>query len=219
MTLRAILLDFDGVILESNRVKTEVFREIFSRFPEHLGAMMQFHEQNAWASRYLKLDHLVFDRLGRPSDVALRDELAAEFGRLTLERLTVTPFVVGAKEFLAEFSARIPLAVISVTPQTDLETVVIRRDIGGFFSGVYGCPPWTKVSASRDFLENCHISPADTVLIGDAPGDERAAGEIGCEFVCRQSDIPFPSASVPCFDDMTGVASILRPRLERGLDS
>jgi beta-phosphoglucomutase-like phosphatase (HAD superfamily) len=38
-----VILDFDGVVLESNAVKTEAFRDVFARFPEHAEAMMDFH--------------------------------------------------------------------------------------------------------------------------------------------------------------------------------
>ena len=52
--LEAIVMDFDGVILESNGIKDDVFQEIFARYPDHLDAMMSFHQAHLSAPRRLK---------------------------------------------------------------------------------------------------------------------------------------------------------------------
>lgn len=211
--LRALVLDFDGVILESNEVKTEAFRDIFARYPEHSEAMMEFHHANAWASRYLKIDYLLRERLGSPDDTVLREELAGEFSRRTLAHLESVPFVGGAEEFLAEFSSRIPLYLASVTPQEDLDTTIRQRGLGGFFRGVYGCPPWTKADAIRDVIRREGGGTNGIALIGDAPGDLQAARETGVEFVARQSGILFEPPLDRVYDDLSAIGESLRPRL------
>lgn len=210
--LQAIVLDFDGVVLESNGVKTEAFRDVFSRFPEHVEAVMAYHHSNAWKSRYDKIDFLLRE-LGRPDDRALREELAKDFSRRTLDRLATVPFVPGAREFLAEFSVRIPLFVASVTPQEDLESTIRRRGLSSFFRCVYGCPPWTKSTAVQDVLRREGYEPSRVVLIGDAPGDHRAAAEVGVEFVGRRSEIPFDAPEPPLYDDLVAIGNTLRPRV------
>jgi beta-phosphoglucomutase-like phosphatase (HAD superfamily) len=210
---RVVILDFDGVVLESNAVKTEAFADVFARFPEHAEAMMAFHHANVSASRYLKFEHLVNERLGRPGDVSLRDELAAEFSRRTQERIATVPFVPGAEAFLAEFSARVPLYLASVTPAEDLEQTLARRDLRRFFRGVYGCPPWTKAGAVRDVLAREDCPPAAAVLVGDSNGDRRAADETGVEFVARDSGLPFDPPLQTAFRDLDAIADFLRRRL------
>src|SRR5690606_22889470 len=42
----AVIFDFDGVILESVKVKTDAFKELFSDYPEHLEAIVAYHENN-----------------------------------------------------------------------------------------------------------------------------------------------------------------------------
>lgn len=41
-----IILDFDGVILESVEVKTEAFRRLFSFAPGHVEEIVNFHREN-----------------------------------------------------------------------------------------------------------------------------------------------------------------------------
>lgn len=211
--MKVIILDFDGVILESNAVKTQAFADVFARFPEHAEAMMAYHHANVSVSRFAKFDHLIRERLGRPEDTALRDELATEFSRRTQERIAAVPFVAGAPEFLRTFSARVSLYLASVTPAEDLGQTLERRDLRRFFRGVYGCPPWTKPGAVRDALAREHCAPADAVLVGDSNGDRRAAEETGIEFIARDSGLPFDPPAPTTFADMHAVGAALLSRI------
>ena len=83
--LRAVILDFDGVVIESNALKTTTFREVFARFPELADEMMAWHHANVAVSRYEKFRHLVA-RLGRAGDEALVEVLAADFSRRMIDR-------------------------------------------------------------------------------------------------------------------------------------
>ena len=44
--LKILILDFDGVVIESNAVKTDAFDHVFGRFPDHAAAMMAYHHSN-----------------------------------------------------------------------------------------------------------------------------------------------------------------------------
>jgi phosphoglycolate phosphatase-like HAD superfamily hydrolase len=207
-----IVLDFDGVIVESNDVKTEAFREVFARFPEHAEAMLAFHHANASASRYDKFDRLL-ELLGRSGDANLRTELAAEFTRRTLDRVVAVPLVPGAEEFLREASARVPLYLASVTPAEDLETILDRRGLRRWFRGVYGCPPWTKPEAIRDALRREGCVHDEALLVGDSEGDRRAAAETGIGFIARDSGLLFADRPRTVIPDLTQLSLHLHDRL------
>ncbi|HUR91682.1 MAG TPA: HAD hydrolase-like protein [Gemmatimonadaceae bacterium] len=211
--LKVIILDFDGVVVESNEIKTEAFRRIFSRFPEHAEAMMDFHHAHAWASRFMKIDHLLSERLGRADDDELRQQLATEFSETVAEQLITVPFVAGAESFLSEFSEAVPLYVASVTPQADLDSTIASRGLGRYFRGVYGYPPWTKAQAIRDVLEREKCEPGAAALIGDAPGDLQAAAECGVEFIARRSQISFSAPPPVMYPDLHAIADAIRPRV------
>jgi phosphoglycolate phosphatase len=210
-TLRALVLDFDGVILESNDIKTAAFREVFARFPAHASHMMAWHEAHVSASRFVKFEHLVFDRLGRRQDVALVQALAVDFSRLVFDRLLACPEVPGALAFLEEFSPHLPIHLASVTPEAELMSILERRRLRGFFTTVFGCPPWTKPDAVAAVVD-AHGGAQGILLIGDSPGDRAAAESSGVEFIGRNSGIPFTPAA-RLYRDMTEIAPIVRSRL------
>ena len=56
--IKAIIFDFDGVIIESADIKTEAFRALFENYPEHVEAIAGFHIENGGMSRFDKFRHI-----------------------------------------------------------------------------------------------------------------------------------------------------------------
>jgi phosphoglycolate phosphatase-like HAD superfamily hydrolase len=208
----AVIFDFDGVIVESNDVKTAAFGELFSRFPEHAESMMKFHHEHVSASRFAKFDQLL-KLLGREQDLALRDELAREFSRLSIERVVAVPYVRGALDLLQALQGKLPLYLASVTPADDLLRIIERRQLRHYFKGIYGCPPWNKADAVADILKIEGLSPQQVVLVGDSAGDQRAAEQNGVGFVARNSGLPFAAPPLHEFSDLTGIRTFIEERL------
>ena len=187
--IRLLILDFDGVIVESNDVKTEAFRRVFSRFPEHADAMMQYHHAHVSESRFTKFAHLVMHRMGRSEADPLMAELADAFSKETVDLVSECEPVAGARELLEVAAAAVPVYLASVTPQADLDAILHRRRLTRFFTRAYGCPPWTKPDAIRDIVGASGTE--GVLLIGDSAGDQRAARATGVEFLARDSGLPF----------------------------
>jgi len=208
-TLRVLILDFDGVVLESNDVKTAVFDELFAEFPEHHAAMMAFHVQHQSASRYVKFAHLVEERLGRVGDQAFVDRLASDFSARIEERMAECPFVPGAEAFLERYSELVSLYLACVTPQTELDRTWRRRGLERYFRRVYGSPPWTKADAIVDVVSQHGGTTEGVVLMGDSAGDQRAAALAGVGFVARDSGLPFDTPPAVVCSDLYDAVSAL----------
>jgi phosphoglycolate phosphatase-like HAD superfamily hydrolase len=212
MRLRALVLDFDGVILESNDLKTGAFEHVFGRFPDHAAAMMAYHHAHVSDSRFSKFRHLVVERLGRPADDPLIGELASAFSAEMLRRMETCAAVPGAQVFLAAVRRRLPVFLASVTPQHELETILERRGLSSAFTRVYGCPPWTKARALADIVTSIG-GPEHTLLVGDSAGDQRTAREAAVEFIARDSGLSFDDPQPPTFPDMTSLLAAISARL------
>ena len=57
--IKVIILDFDGVIVESLDIKTQAFRDLFSNYPEHIDEIMNYQLEYNPFSRYIKFEHIV----------------------------------------------------------------------------------------------------------------------------------------------------------------
>ena len=52
------VFDCDGVILDTNQVKSEAFAHALSDDPPELvRSFAQYHKESGWVSRYLKFEH------------------------------------------------------------------------------------------------------------------------------------------------------------------
>ena len=71
MVLTTIILDFDGVILDSISVKTEAFHTLFSFVPGHIDEIVQFHRDNEGMSRFDKIRYIYNNILKEDRDKIL----------------------------------------------------------------------------------------------------------------------------------------------------
>jgi phosphoglycolate phosphatase-like HAD superfamily hydrolase len=207
-SLRVLILDFDGVVIESNAVKTEAFHHVFARFPEHTEAIMAFHHAHVSLSRFAKFEHLLA-RMERSGDTVLMADIAADFSRRVLEGMMVVPLVPGAESFLHKVTPRYPVYLASVTPAEELVLILAKRGLAHWFRDVYGCPPWTKPAAIRDVLAREGVKPGEALLIGDSAGDQRAAQMTGVDFLARDSGLSFDAPTPLIFADLNEISQHL----------
>jgi phosphoglycolate phosphatase-like HAD superfamily hydrolase len=205
--IELIILDFDGVIVESNDIKDKVFNEIFQRYPAHYEKALQFHRTNISLSRYEKFDHLL-KLIDEPGNAELKSKLLEDFSATTLQIMRSISFVNGATDFLQTMHQRVPLYLASVTPSKDLEIILDSLQVRSYFKDVYGCPPWTKPGAIKDILEKENVPANKTVLVGDSYGDQNAAKETGIHFIGRNSGLHFndPQPGI-IIEDLTGLST------------
>jgi phosphoglycolate phosphatase-like HAD superfamily hydrolase len=211
-SLRVLILDFDGVIIESNAVKTEAFEHVFARFPEYTKALMAFHYANVSLSRFAKFEHLLA-LMGRSDDTGLKADIAADFSRRVLEGIMAVPLVPGAETFLRTVTKRLPVYLASVTPAEELSLILAKRGLVNWFRDVYGCPPWTKPEAIRDVLVREAVNPGEALLIGDSAGDQRAAQMTGVDFLARYSGLNFDAPVPMVFADLNEITNYLEELL------
>jgi HAD superfamily hydrolase (TIGR01549 family) len=182
--VKAVILDFDGVILESLDIKTKAFRELFKDYPEHLERIIRFHLDNSGISRFEKFRVIYRDYLGLPLDEEGLRRLGEAFSEFVYREILRCPFVPGAREFLERFSKHYPLFVVSATPQEELEDIVARRGLRRFFLEVHGSPPG-KAESLQGVLLTHGWQPGEVVFVGDAVNDYTAARRVSIPFIAR----------------------------------
>jgi phosphoglycolate phosphatase-like HAD superfamily hydrolase len=182
--ITAVILDFDGVILESVGVKTEAFPALFADIPEHVDEIVAYHRENTGVSRFDKFRYIYAHILERDlSDREFR-RLSDAYHRLVIDGVLAAPYVRGASGFLERFSPRIPMYVVSASPEEELRDIIAKRGMAKFFRGIYGAPQ-RKVDCIRDILRRENGDSSRVLFVGDALNDYRAAQEAGVPFAGR----------------------------------
>lgn len=211
--IRAVILDFDGVIVESNQEKTRAFGDLFDRYPTYRDAMMAYHMAHYSTPRMAKFEHFVYTLMGRPEDAAGVAAMAQQFSTLVKDRVVSCPEVRGARDFLEEYSVQVPLYLASVTPLEELTEILRLRGLTRYFTEVFGDPPFRKKEAIQRVLAAGRLRPSETMFVGDAVSDYAVSEECGLEFIGRNSGLPFDGIDIILCRDLKEIADRIRPRI------
>lgn len=211
--IKAIVLDFDGVILESMDIKTNAFRKLFNDYPEHLDAIVEYHIRNGGVSRFKKFSYIYNNILKLPLDENKLKELGEEFSHLVLQEMLKCPFVHGVQEFLDEYSKKVGIFIASGTPQEELHFIVKERGLSDYFKGVYGTPA-LKTEIIWHILNEEAIRKEEAIFVGDAISDYEDAKEVRIPFVARfngsNESNPFLNLKVPIIRDFYDLKMLLK---------
>ena len=217
--IKGIFFDFDGVLVESTDIKTVAFTQLFlPEGPAIAEQVTKYHLNNAGVSRYDKFRYIYREIIKRPLPEDEFQRLCSRFSSLVMDAVINAPFVKGAKEFLDRHSASLDLFVISATPQDELEIILQKRSMAGYFKSVYGAP-LPKNDAVARLLAERKLLPQDTVYVGDAMSDLHAAQANSVNFVARVHPNESLFDLVDCvkindLSELDGVASALNLTLQ-----
>lgn len=208
---KAVILDFDGVILDSVQAKGRAFVRLFSEYPQHAGAIAAFHDANGGLNRVPKIRAICQTIIGRQIDEQELALLCDRFADLAAEELEQAGFVPGALEFITNNSQQYNLAVVSATPHEELQRIVAERGIANCFRLVLGAPPG-KAENLGIALRTLGILAQDACFVGDALADFEGAQAVGIPFVGRVGDpatSPFRGMTIPLIPDLMALAALL----------
>lgn len=202
MTIRAVVFDFDGVILDSASIKTHAFAALFEDRPNHVEAIVAYHLANEGISRHEKIRVIHRDILQEPLPEPQRAALARRFEELVLGAVMTAPFIPGAPETLAALQGRVPMFVASGTPDAELNRIIDARGLRQFFVRTCGSPP-SKAVILRSIIEEYGLAAGEVVMVGDAVTDWEAARQCGVRFIGIGTD-KFPP-EIGALPDLVGL--------------
>lgn len=206
MTPVALVLDFDGVVLDSAGIKTAAFRALFDDRPAHAEAIAAYLLANQGVSRWRKFDDIHSRILREPLSDADRKRLGDRFAALIRQQMQSCPEIDGTRAFVtAARREGVPAFVASATPHDELCDIVACRSLGDVFDGIYGSP--RSKSDIIAALAGEHGWRTDTVLmIGDATTDRDEARRAGTRFLGLTRDPgSFPSGTA-CVATLAGLS-------------
>ena len=183
MSVRAVVFDLDGVIIDSEEVWEEVRRGYVA---EHGGEFRPDTQQRLmgmstpeWA-RYLAEDLGV----GRPPERVATDVLDRMAERYRAE----VPLIPGAVDAVHRIAARFPVALASSSARVLIDRVLESAGLAGVFRATLSTEEVPRGKPAPDvFLtaaERLGADPADCAAIEDSSNGLRAAAAAGMAVIC-----------------------------------
>ena len=212
MKYKAIFLDFDGVIVDSMGLKFETY--CFAL--KSIGALASkdadtksikaMQLKYAGKSRQLTLPLMYQDLTQKEMPEDLYQKALKHFTEHDEASRKQMKLFPGAYDFLSFFYQKVPLAIVTGTPQEVINKTLSYLDIGSLFQKVCGTPP-DKISHIETLLKEMNLSAKNVLFVGDAIHDYRAAKAHQMDFAgIDQGDHPFQEG--PCEFEVTSLKEL-----------
>lgn len=177
-----LVFDCDGVVLDSNRLKTRAFFNAAIPFGEEAAAaLVEYHVQHGGISRYRKFEHFLRQIVGVEVEPESLNRLLASYAQEVRAGLVSCEVAPG----LAELRAATPLArwlIVSGGDQDELRTILSARGLSNLFQGgIFGSPDAKAAIVCRE-IESGNIR-IPGVFLGDSRHDFEVASQFGLQFI------------------------------------
>lgn len=185
----SIVFDCDGVILDSNRVKTEAFR--VAALPwgaDSAEALVAHHVANGGISRHRKFAYFLETILPQHALTAVPgvdgpglDELLAGYAEAVRGGLMTCAIAEGLEDLRAQ-TPDATWCIVSGGDQAELREIFAARGLDHLFDGgIFGGPDSKDVILAREMESGAIRIPA--LFLGDSRYDYEAAQRAGVDFV------------------------------------
>jgi len=177
------IFDCDGVILDSNKLKSNAFAEALPNEPPDLVTeFVEYHKENGGISRYQKFRYY-FEGMKKQVEAEDKIEKAlSNFAAIVSQGLISCNYIPGALEFIENlFKLNKRLFVVSGSDENELIQVFIKRGIDHYFEKIYGSPA-NKAENTGKVVSNMK-KPIIGLFFGDSKSDYDSANFFGIDFV------------------------------------
>jgi phosphoglycolate phosphatase-like HAD superfamily hydrolase len=177
------LFDCDGVILNSNKAKTDAFRIALGAYSaSEVDQFIVHHTGNGGVSRYAKVDHF-FERIlcreARDGEKQMLLDTFAELSSRALHEVEEDVAFRSLTELIRGAGSKV--FVVSGGDERELRDVFAQRRLDGYVDGIYGSPR-TKQQIVRRLLE-AHPDLLPAVFVGDGQLDLAVACDLDLDFI------------------------------------
>lgn len=182
---RSLVFDCDGVVLDSNKVKTVAFYKAALPYGEQAAeALVMYHKANGGVSRYKKFSYflkalvpLYAAKENGPDLEQLLETYAAE----VVQGLLTCDIAPGLRQ-LREATSESRWVIVSGGDQAELRQVFSQRGLSDWFDGgIFGSPDTKEQILNREIASGNIQRKA--LFLGDSKYDYQASSAAGLDFI------------------------------------
>ncbi len=183
MLIKSIIFDFDGVIAQSLKVKTDAFGKLYKQYgDEVVNKVKKHHLAHGGMSRFEKFKYYHEFFLGKTIGSNEIEKLSKLFSKEVVDGVIDAPYVPGVLDYIKKCHSKYKLFISTGTPTNEIKQILEKRDLKKFFSGIYGSPE-KKVAHLKDIICKYNYNAENLIFYGDAKTDMDAANVHNIPFI------------------------------------
>lgn len=188
MESKIIVFDFDGTLVDSQKLKLETYYGLFPPDAEHKKIISEILEKIPEEPRH-KILETILTRIGYKYEDINRKviELGRAYGDIVEKAVGNCREMPGATEVLKYLYSRYVLYASSGTPVESLRGFVEARGWAKYFKDVFGYPD-DKKSVLERIMNAENVGPDGILVVGDGESDRVSAEIAGCRFFRIEND-------------------------------
>ncbi|QHG63842.1 HAD family hydrolase [Pseudomonas putida] len=177
-----LVFDCDGVVLNSNKVKTQAFYQAALPYGKQAAeALAKYHVENGGISRYKKFSYFLEHIIPQQTNEGLIDTLLSVYANHVQEGLLSCEIAPGIYDLRQE-TEHAKWLIVSGGDENELRSIFEIRNISSMFDGgIFGSPDTKEHILSRE-QSNGNISPS-SLFLGDSKYDHQAATGANMDFI------------------------------------
>ena len=177
------IFDCDGVILDSNNLKSEAFRlSLSDEDAKQVEELVKYHKQNGGISRYKKFDYF-YNKIAPTENSTTKIEKAlVKFANIVSKEILEIDAIPGVEEFLILLQKQNKRVFVnSGSDENELRVIFKKRNLSSYFEDIYGSPRTKSENLERiakfsDIKDRC-------LFFGDSISDFQASKNYDIDFV------------------------------------
>ena len=174
--VKTILWDFDGVILDSMKIKGDGFIELFEGYNDiKVRELEKYHYENGGVSRFEKIEYFFKELLNQKISEKEILDLAEKFALIIEKKIyNQSNLIEDTLVFIQNHSHMYNFHIVSGAEHKELNKICTYFNLDKFFLTINGSPR-KKELLVKDLLEQYNYQREQTILIGDSITDYNAA--------------------------------------------
>ena len=185
-----ILLDCDGVILNSNKIKTNCFRETLSGYKkEEVNYFIKYHQENGGVSRFKKIEYFLSKIVKKKRFKTEYKKYVKQFSKLVKYKLLnckTDPYLI---KFLKKYQNK-KIFIVSGAYEDELKEVFVKRNLLKSFDNIYGSP--TDKNTIIKKIKKAYPK-SKIIFIGDSKIDYEVSINNNIDFIFKYTWTEFSS--------------------------
>lgn len=177
-----IIFDFDGVIINSHKIKTLAFYNIFKAYGKNIGIRAKkFHLENIGKSRYYKFQFILKNILKSKftkKKMLILDKEFDHYIENQLKKLTPSKYLI---KFLENSKFKRNIYISTGTPQKKIIKILKEKKLLKYFNQVYGSPK-SKINHINHIKNKNNYK---CIFIGDSFEDFKVSQKANIAFILK----------------------------------